>query len=260
MAFDIAKAKQFVQSVDLRGTPRNTSAVAQDPTAEAGTIFDKAKDQAQTVGSGLFSFAKGVTDDVREAISNSALFAQLIANKQASADADLKAWFAAYDAALQNVGWTLQDGGWNNYSTGGTAVEVHEQLLTVLTAALGPAPAALAIITATVNALKAMNTSSPWLTLFDHQSQKAKIARFQIGLVNIDENADVFVTLLMCLIEASSDITQVLFFKFRDARASFEANTSTVSVNRDSMIGLGPAIRAKVLAYQASYVSSIKDL
>ena len=41
-----------------------------------------------------------------------------------------------------------------------------------------------------------MNADSPWITLFSRESQKAKIARFQIGLVEKEENADVLVSLL----------------------------------------------------------------
>lgn len=161
---------------------------------------------------------------------------------------------------LQNVGWTLQEQGFVDYTTHGTAAEVHEKILEVATAALAPSAAALAIITASVNALKGMAPNSSWLTIFNRESKKASIARFQVGLVSTDEKGDVFVSLLACLIEANSDITQVLFFKFRNAKARFRANGAKVSVNRASIDGLGDAIRAKTRAYQQDYLSGILDL
>jgi hypothetical protein len=258
MALDIEQARVFVKSVDLSGTPR--SMLSQDAATEAGEVFDQAKNQAQVVGSGVFSFAQGVDTDVREAISDSALLAQLVANKRAVFEEAPLDWFRRYSDVLQNVGWTLQGGSWSDYSADGTAVEVNEKIIEVMTVALGPSPAALAIITSTVNALKAMQPDSSWLTIFRRESQKGKLARFQIGLVEKDAASDVFVSLLACLIEAQNSITQVLFFKWKQADASFRANGAKVSIDRAALGALGPTIRTKIRAYQADYLSNIRDL
>jgi hypothetical protein len=79
---------------------------------------------------------------------------------------------------------------------------------------LGPSPAALPLINATMNALRAMSTNGPWFTLFSRESQKATISRFQVGLVEKDPQVEVFVSLLACLIRAQNTITQILLFKF----------------------------------------------
>lgn len=258
MAIDFARAKNYVKSIDLRGTRR--SILGMDAAADAGVVFDKAKNQAQVVGSGVFSFEQGVDAAVRKAISDSALLAQLHANKQVKFDEDPERWFKIYGEVLEHVGWTVQDQGWNDYSADGTQAEVNEKILDLLTVALGASPAALSVITATVNALKDMTPDSPWISIFSREVQKANMARFQIGLVNTDEHGDVFVNLVACIISARNAITQVLFFKWKDAHASFKANTQKVSVNRPSLEELGPTIRNKIRAYQTDYLSSIKDL
>lgn len=259
MPIDLGRASEYIKSIDLSGTPRGMN-IAEAAEADTREIFDKAKSQAQVVGSGVFSFAQGITPEVREAISDSALLAQLVANKKTSVEQDPLAWFKAYSEVLQNLGWTLQEGSWTDYTASGTAVEVHEKVIEVLTAALGPTPAALSIIVATMNALKAMKPDSPWITLFGRESQKAKMARFQIGLVEKEQDSDVFVSLLACLIQADQTITQVLFFKYKYANASFKASGAKVSINGPSLIDLRPVIRAKVRAYQTDYLSSILDL
>jgi hypothetical protein len=256
--FDLTQARNFVKAIDLSGTPRGI--LSQSAATEAGADFEQAKTQAQVVGSALFSFTQGVEVDVREAISDSALLAQLVANKRASLDHAPLNWFAEYSKVLQNVGWTLQDSGWTDYSAKGKAVEVHEKIIEVMAVALGPAPAALAIVTATVTALKGMKADSPWITIFSREAVKAKIARFQIGLVEKEPGGNVFVSLLACLIEAENTITQVLFFKFKNAKASFRANGEKVSINRAALVDLGPTIRGKVRAYQTDYLSSILDI
>lgn len=258
MGFDRALAKDFIKAIDLAGTPRGI--LPMDAATETGEVFDKAKTQAQVVASGLFSFAQGVDAEVREAISDSALLAQLVANKRFPADQSPLEWFRAYGEVLQNVGWTLQVKDWADYTASGKAVEVHEKILEVMTVALGPVPAALAIIAASVNALKAMNPNSSWMTIFSRESQKAKIGRFQVGFVDKDPAGEAFVSLLACLIEAESAITQILFFKFKSAKASFKANSGKVSINRAALVDLGPAIRNKIRAYQTDYLGKILDL
>lgn len=153
---------------------------------------------------------------------------------------------------LQNVGWTLQEQGWTDYTNSGNVAEVHDKILEVITAALVPSAAALAIITATITALKGMDQGSSWIKLFSRETQKAKIARFQVGLVEKGETADAVVSLLACLITAENNITQILFYKWREAHASFKANSAKVTINRSALSDLGPAIRAGVRAYQAS--------
>lgn len=251
-------ARDYVKAIDLSGTPR--SLVQQDAASETGEVFDAAKTQAQVVGSTLFSFAKGVTADVREAISDSALLAQLVANKHASSTNAPMDWYAKYVEVLQNVGWVMQANQWSDYTARGTGAEVHEKIVEVLTVALGPSAAATAIIKSAIGALAAMKSGSSWFTIFSRESQHASIARFQVGLVEVDEQADVFVSLLACLIRAKKTVTQVLFFKYRQELATFEANSTKVSINRPSLTDVGPAIRSKVRAYQNDYLSSIADL
>jgi len=258
MPVHLQQSAEYVSSIDLSGTPRNL--LGQDAATEAGEIFATAKAQAQVVGSGLYSFANGVTPEMREAVSNSALLAQLVANKRISADEAPMDWYAAYLEVLQNIGWTVQDHAWNDYTAEGTAVAVHEKIIEVLQVALGPAPAALAVIKSAIDVLKAMTPETSWLTIFSREAQHARIARFQVGLVEPGEDADLFVSMLACLIEANSTLTQVLAFKFRNERANFKGNSAKVSVDRENLEHLLPAIRTKVRAYQADYVSSIQDL
>ena len=260
MPFQLSVAKAFVDSVNLAGIPRGI--LSQSAATEASAVFDQAKTQAQVVGSGVFSFSQGVDAMVRESISDSALLAQLVANQHVDFEKKPREWFKTYADVLQNVGWTLQEGSWTTYPASGTGVEVNEKLIEVMTAILAPATGALSIITSTINALKAMSPDSSWITIFSRELQKANIARFQVGLVEKDPagDVDVFVSLMACVVEAKNTITQVLFFKFKGAEAVFSAYSSKVSINRAALTDLGPAIRSKIRAYQADYLSSITDL
>ena len=220
MAFSVKKAEKFIKSADLSGIPLSISELSAEE--DAGKIFDKAKNQALVVGSGVFAFAKGVDAEVREAISASALLAQLVANKRAPKDKPLK-WFEEYSSVLQNIGWTLQSKDWTDYTAKGTAVEVHEKIIEVMTVALGPSVAATAILAATVKALRGMNSGSSWFTIFSRESQKAKIARFQVGLVETGPDSDVFVSLLGCLIKAENAYHPGAVFQASQLQRDFQS-------------------------------------
>jgi hypothetical protein len=256
--FDTTQAKEFINAIDLTGTKR--AIISQSAATEASAVYDQAKAQALVVGSGLFSFAQGVDNDVREAISDSALLAQLVANKNVAFNQDPIGWFDRYDDVLENVGWTLQDRSWTEYNANGTSLEVNEQIVAVMTALLGSGATALSVITATVNALKQMQPSSSWLTIFSRETQKANIARFQIGLADTAPTGDVYVTLAGFILSADQAITQVLFFNWQEAHAHFQGTAGKVSINRPALVSLGPSIRSKVRAYQSDYVSSLIDL
>jgi hypothetical protein len=260
MTFDLGKAQAFVKTIDLAGVPRGITHLGAAADAEAGAVFDKAKAQAQVVGSGVFSFAQGVDTDVREAIADSALLAQLAASKRVKFEDDPVGWFNVYSEVLTAVGWTLQENGWTNYETNGTSAEVNKKIMDVLAAVLAPVAGAAVILTATVKALADMDANSPWFKLFDRESRKANISRFQVGLVSTDPDGDVFVSMLVCVVEAKNDLTQILFFKFSTSTASFKANNSKVSLNRGALKDLGPTIRAKTRFYQADYLSGILNL
>jgi hypothetical protein len=255
---NLQKVKDFVDSLDLTGIPRPI--VAQDASAQVGAAFNKAKEQAQVVGSGVFSFAKGVNEDVRASISDSALLAQLVADKRASSTNDPIQWFDEYTGVLKNLGWVVQDTSFHDYTADGVAVDVHDKVIEVITAALVPSAAAAAIILATMNALKGMDQQSSWIRIFSRESQHARIARFQVGLVETGPDDDIFVSMLACLIRADDTITQVLLFKLRHSHAQFQASANKASINRASLLALHPQIQARTRDFQNAFLSSIQDL
>jgi hypothetical protein len=104
-----------------------------------------------------------------------------------------------------------------------------------------------------------MNPRSSWIRIFTRESQAARIARFQLG--GVEQHAGtISISMLACLIEAASAITQVLLFKFRQERASFRASHEKLATTTSSLIDLHPQLRTKVRAYQSSYLSSFADL
>ena len=251
-------ARRYVEAADIPAPRTTREAVTASDTV--GASLDAAKNQAAVVGSDVISFVRGVTAERREAIINSSLLAQLVANKQVSDRSRIYEWYNAYFDVLTNVGWVVQDRSFAEYHESSRNFEAHKAILAVATALLGAAPTALALVTTTINALQSMNEDAPWIALFNRESQSAKTARFQVSLVEQEPEGPFFVTLMAFGLEAKSSVTQVLFFKARANEATLRHYSGRVTIDTTVLEGVSGKIREKLTAHAADYVSALPDL
>jgi len=249
-----ASARAFVDSVKLPALPKRLRAARELKPID----YDALKDQAMVVGSEVVSFVQGVSAERREDIVNSALFAQLVANKKVSSRDDLFAWYDAYFNALGELGWVLQDTAFNAYEEQADGLEAHEAILKVATVLLGAAPTALAVITATIEAMKSMDADNPWITIFNRESRSAKAARFQIALAEQDADGQFMVTMMAYGLEAKSTITQVLFFKIRRNGVALKHSSGRVTINEAVLGDVRDKIKARLADRIADYVDSVE--
>lgn len=252
MAFDLDHALGFISSAELPKRPAGIA--AQDAAA---VVFETTKQQAAVVGSDVIAFVSGVEAEIREALSNSALLAQLVANQKNPDKEDVLSWFENYFEVLQTIGWTVQDNGFVEVVETGEGFEVHERILEFAAVALGPAPAALAVITATLTALKEVGANAGWITIFNRESQHSKAGRFQISVAQPDGQGGVLVNLMAFAIKAEKTVTQVLFFKVKKTEATLRKNDGKASINLDALRNLREPIRKKVRDFQASYLAGL---
>jgi hypothetical protein len=253
MSTKINQARNYVQSAGLPAAPPAMLGV--DDSIQP--VFDQAKDQAVVVGSDVISFVNGVDAETRSAISDCSLFAQLVARKKVSDPKKIYDWYDAYFEALGNIGWVIQENGFVEYAEDGEGFEVHEAILKFAAVALGAAPTALALVTSALTSLQSMDSGSPWITIFSRESQRAKVAKFQVTLVRKDATDGLLVELMAFGVEATRAITQVLFFKIKKNKAVFRRNVGKVSINQASLDALRPDIRGRVLAFQKAYIASL---
>lgn len=253
--FDIEGARNYVRSTVLS----EKLVTAQDTEAVEDVVFSTAKNQATIIKQDVFAFMSGTEDVLRKAISDSSLLAQLVADKKIEDKDDLTGWYDAYFEVLRNIGWVVQDQGWAVYEESGDGFEVHEKIAEVASVLLGPAPAALAVVKATLDALTGMNDDSPWITFFNRETTESKAARFQISLVQ-PEAGGLVVSMMAFSIKAKRKITQVLFFKIKDNSAVLRNKSATVSINVDALKDLSPLIDEKTRAFQRDYFRSLPEL
>jgi len=258
----VKSARDFVAKAKIPA-PRRRAPKAKSGRAgvslqnTADLKLDATKDQAVVVGSTVVSFVTGVTADRRDAIINSGLLAQLVAKHKVADPQLIQAWYDAYFDALSNVGWVIQEKSFQKYHEATANFQTHEAILAVATTFLGAAPAALALVVSTLNALHKMDQNSPWITIFDRESQKAETAHFQISLAQQSPTGEFFVEMMAFGLKAKSTVTQVLFFKAKASEVDLSHYSGRVTINTGVLDGVGPAIKAKLAGSANDYVKGL---
>ena len=252
----ITKALQFVRSVELPEPPRVRRGVTKAP----GFSFDAAKDQAAVVGSDVISFVKGVTPEQRNDVVNASLLAQLVAKKKLAEPktlAEVRGWYDNYFDALSHIGFLIQDKGFAEYEEKSENFEAHEAIIEVATALLAGSPGALMLVKTTLQALQKLSVDSPWITLFNRESQSANTARFQVSLVDQDETARFLISLIAFGLEARTTLTQVLFFKFRTNEVKLNHHSGKVTINTELLASVRDKIANKIAVYTDEYFEGL---
>jgi hypothetical protein len=252
-----SQALRFVENITL--VPLSAEVEAQALEGMALFDFEKDKAQALVVGSDVISFVKGVTEEQRRDITNSALLAQLVANQQVPDATDIFAWYDAYFSTLINVGWLLQTNQFSRHVEQSDTFEAHKAILEIATSLLGPGAAALQLVKATLDALSNLDQDSPWITLFHRESQHANAARFQITLADQNPEGQFLITLLAFGLTASSELTQVLFFKFKSNEVELRHASGTVTISEDVISAIRNSISEKLQNYAQKFIRQLPD-
>lgn len=247
-----ASARAFVAAARLPAVPkgprRRTTGTADFIDLEA---------QAAVVGSGLVSFTAGVPAARREDLCNATLLAQLAANRKVADRANVLAWFDAYFTALMNLGWVVQQTGFREFAGEIDGLETHEAVREVAAALLAPNPAALAVLGATLDAMRAMDADSPWITIFNREHRDTKTSHFQIALAEQLPNGGLVMHLMAFALQASSKLTQVLFFKLRKKRVKLQHNAGKALVDVAVLTSIREPLEKKLAERITDFIATV---
>jgi hypothetical protein len=240
-----ARARSYIAALELPPAPRSKG---------AGEAPDLAATEALAVGQNLVEFAPGADPNLRAAVTDALLLAQLAADNAKALTPDR--WYEAYRGVLTQLGFrsegltrTAQDFAANN-------AELHEAILPVITAAFGGA-AIPALVIETLRQLKAASEDRPWITLFERESRRFDARQFQISLVD-GPATEQSVTMLGFALEVGRASTQVLFFRqARDTVAveRIEGRFRALSATLDT---LAPDLAAKLADRRRSFLAALE--
>jgi hypothetical protein len=242
--------RSFVLSLDL---PEATAGVSRGSRARF-----TGEREVVAVGAQLTEFSDTVATELRPLISNSMLLAQLAANKATAQATNVFEWHLKYRDVLNNIGWQIRDTEEQVQEVSNKNLGVHKAIIPLLTAMLGPAVSAASMVVSVLQGLNDMDAESPWITLFDRQSQHAHGAKFQISYVDADSQGEPTINLLGCAIQAERTITQVLFFKFSSQTAELRKNTSVLSTTSTRLTADKDVIASRVQTFISDFVKNVE--
>jgi hypothetical protein len=258
MSQDVNAVRAYIEGVELPAvrTPAGTELEAPLPAIPE---YQTGIPQVITIGSQIAEFAANVPADLRPDVANSFLLAQLAADRWVETHpSSEKTWYNAYLAVLKNCGWVVEGDESSLRTVSGTGAKVHQEIVGVLTLALGPAVGAASLILGVLNGLKAMEKDQPFFTIFDRASQRAEARLFQISYVAVGPDKSPRINLAAYNLEASASATQVLFFKLASSDARLRSFGSSLSINAPIFAAVRQAIFDKVKDRVIGNVTSIE--
>lgn len=253
MTFDLERIRTAIAAAPLPPKPpvRLGMAPAAAPVLTGGTP------QALVVGSDVVSFATAIAGEHRQAIADSMLLAQFMANAKVPGEGDPVGWFDTYVGALGSFGWrTLANDG-TTYAFEGKGLEVHKAILEVVGVLLAGAPIAIKLVETTLKALGTMSKDSPLITLFNRETQHARAGRFQVATVRHEADGTAVVEIMAFALTADKTVTQILFFKLHADESSLQSRRGTLALDDATMRDIAPLLRARVVAYRAAFIGAI---
>lgn len=129
----------------------------------------------------LLAFTDNVLPECKQAVLNTCLLAQLTANKKYSRWRETQDWYRCYEEVLLNTGWAFNELHFSPAASDERTVKLQDLVLRQLSEIATDEEVLAA--SATVQALKALESNDRRLVLFDTQSQALGRGNFQVGTV-----------------------------------------------------------------------------
>lgn len=242
----VASASEFVRALELP-LAQSQDALSAEDALQAG------KTNATVVGSDVISFTSEVKQEMRQAIIDSALLAQLAATRKVSDEARIYDWYDAYFDTLKNVGWVVQDHGFAEFTETANGVEAHQAVLDIAASLLGPGSTALALVKTTLDSLLRAQENEPFFVIFNRETRRAKSARFQVSVAEGDATGHL-ITLIAFGMKASSMLTHVLIVKVRSSEVEIKHQSGKATINAEVLKAVHPLIQSRILAHQKAFI------
>lgn len=253
MASDNASILEFVRTLDLPQAPPSTEAtVSEAPAVTFGT-----GQEAVVVGDHVAEFSSSVEPGVRSQVSNCLLLAQLAADHATAGMADIMAWYRVYVQVLSKTGWAIAGMDLKTAKVTDEGLDVHQAIIPVLTAMLGPVAAAASMVVTVLEGLQAVNKGIPWITLFNRSSMHASGAKLQFGFVDAPSGEDIAIKLLAVSLQAEKVVTQVLFFRLSRHDARLRTSQSDLTISHERLRIIAPGVAQRVYPFLLDNIARI---
>jgi hypothetical protein len=197
----------------------------------------------------------GVSKQHREDVENSALLAQLAANKQYNREKDTENWYTFYRTVLENVGWVVPDFSFDQFQAAGDTFTVDKVIVDLLQSiATGDE---VAVVESTLNAMKSLDQGDGRLVLYETQTHSDHQGNFQAHSVS-ESGGSVVMRIGTFYFGTEDTVTRILWFNFPSSRTSFYEGAQTMELDEDVYSQVRQTIKAKLGANAKDFVKDLE--
>lgn len=248
----VASARTLIQTAEL---PILISLAADEIAGGGLPTFDPSKPQALVIGSDVVSFTVGVEADFRQAIADSALFAQLVALNNKGIAGDANKFFETYLMTLAGLGWMIQTRETATVKLETDGFDVHSAISGVIEVFLQGISGAAKVVLAVLNGLKEMDQNEPFITLFNRRSHSQTLSRFQFTYIHNHPRLGLCAEIAAFTLNAEIGTTQILFFKLSRQSGALSRSIGTLSIDSEALKELKPNLAAKVKEFRTRMIA-----
>lgn len=228
-----------------------------EESAAVNTIDIDSLPNGIVTGSNLIQFPANASPEVKSSVALSLLAAQRVASNDPVVLSPTQ-WLDRHNTVLQNLNWRVEGGGVAKAHFDSVNVAVHQAIIPFLTAALGGAVVAGALILTALKQLQEMDRNAPWITLFDRQSRHFDVSEYQFTMVEVVGDT-VHMKLVAARLDASYGRTQVLFFNLKNQNAEFEQANQSYAADAALLAEMNADLKVKLMNVTKSYIQSLPD-
>jgi hypothetical protein len=206
-------------------------------------------------GSNLVSAEEGVSALTKSVVALSLLAAQRVADNDEGVKSPDQ-WIQRYNDVLVNLNWSQEHQSYVTREFDRQDFAVHQAIVPLLQTALGGAAGAMSMIASVLTQLQEIEKNSPWITLFDSQSQRFDVNEYLF--TTIDEN-DGLARLSMAAARFGAEYgkTHVLFFKVTQLNARFDMAESRMTSNVALLEEMNEALKLKLARQTSAYIQEM---
>jgi hypothetical protein len=203
----------------------------------------------------LVSYVRGMSPALKVDVMNSLLLAQLAANHAAGGQENVTTWYDKFSEVTRNIGWTSTGFQRSSYEAGGDTFKIQQVVLDVL----GPllSGQALAIVTATLNALAALGDDDKRIVLFDTQTHDERYGLFEVAAASESDGVAVLEAGGFDF-ESHERVDRILWFDFSSTRTAFYKATDRMELNSQVYGAVREDIVAKLGDRAAKFVADLE--
>jgi len=175
------------------------------------------------------SFVANVSPQSQRDTLNSALLAQLAANVQFDRESDTVNWYSFYRNVLENIGWVIQDFNFTKFHSDSASFTMDKVVLDVLAAIASQDE--VAVVQATIDAMRALDKGDGRLTLFESESHSASAGNLQICVAN-EIGGILSMKIAAAYFSSQQNVTNVLWFSFSSGSSELYTGSQNISLNK----------------------------